>query len=736
MPKGVNLIKGGNLEANVPKYYADVEKCVDDLIAKVGKKIVLAAPLALAKPCHLINALYRRAKADPTVHFSLITAVSLEKPSWSSDLERRFLQPLVERIWEDFPDFDYVLDMRRKETPPNFKLIEFFNKAAGWMGNEHAAQNYLGSNYTHAIRDAFINGCNVIAQLVAKKEIDGRTMLSMGSNPDTHFDGGNFLKTLQRQGRKVAIIGQVHPDMPFMYGKAVVEPEFYDMILDSPEFSFKLFGAPKESVNSVDWMIGMHASTLVRDGGTIQVGIGSLGDAVVAGIEMRHKHNDIYRRFLEDAGIHTKFGTLIDSLGGFSPFDKGLLGSSEMLVDSLIELFKADILKRKVYENVRLQKVINDNDFTEDQTAEIFQAMVEQKMVHTRIKKSEFDFFQKFGIFKEALTYRDGSAVYGDETYPLDMSNSDNLQGVIDHCIGEKLKNGVALYASFFIGPQSFYKELREMDDERLKLIDMRGVDYVNHLYGNEELKRLQRQSGRFINAGLMVTLAGAVVADGLEDNRIISGPGGQYNFVSMAHELEDGRAVTMIRSTRGEGEKAISNVVWQYGHTTIPRHLRDIVVTEYGIADLRGQPDSEVMKRLVCIADSRFQNNLLSIAKSHGKIPKSWQIPEQFTNNYPERIEENLAEYRAQGYFQPFPFGTDLTDEEIVLGRALKELKSLVSESKFAIMPGLIGKTFSSIPEKAVPYLERMGLDRPGTVQERLMQKMVLFALEKSGQI
>ena len=37
----------------------------------------------------------------------------------------------------------------------------------------------------------------------------------------------------------------------------------------------------------------------------------------------------------------------------------------------------------------------------------------------------------------------------------------------------------------------------------------------------------------------------------------------------------------------RGNG-RTTSNIVWSYGHTTIPRHLRDIVVTEYGVADLR----------------------------------------------------------------------------------------------------------------------------------------------------
>ncbi len=724
------------LETKAPQYYSDVEKCVDDLIAKVGKKIVLAAPLALAKPNHLINAIYRRAKRDQTLHFTLITAVSLEKPTWSSELERRFMQPLVERIWEDFPDLEYVLDMRKKQIPSNFILMEFFNKAAGWIGNAHAAQHYLGSNYTHAVRDAFINGCNVVAQLVAKKEINGETLFSMGSNPDTHLDGARLLKEQRANGRTIAVIAQTHQEMPFMYGDAVIKPEYYDMVIDNPDYNFKLFGAPKEPVNTVDWMIGMYASTLVKDGGTIQVGIGSLGDAIVAGIEMRHKHNNTYKKFLDRSGIYTKFQDLIDSVGGTDAFDKGLLGSSEMLVDSLIELFKSDIIKRKVYEDARLQTVINENEFNENQVEEIFREIFRRKLVHTRIKKSEFEFFQRFGIFRSELGYENGCAILNGKCYPLDMSVSENLDAVISSCLGNSLKNGIALYASFFIGPHSFYEDLRDMDDERLKLIDMRSVDYVNHLYGNEKIKRLQRQHGRFINAGLMATLSGAIVADGLEDNRIISGPGGQYNFVSMAHELEDGRAITMIRSYRGDGQKAVSNIVWQYGHTTIPRHLRDIVVTEYGIADVRGRPDSEVMRRLICIADSRFQEELLEKAKRAGKIDGQWSIPQHFKDNLPESIEAKLAPYRNEGFFAAFPFGTALTNEEIILGKALRGFKELAAQNKFAIMPGLITKSIGGIPDKAIPYLERMDLSNPRTVQERMMQKMVIFALSSSGQI
>ncbi|PYS70050.1 MAG: acetyl-CoA hydrolase, partial [Acidobacteria bacterium] len=147
------------------------------------------------------------------------------------------------------------------------------------------------------------------------------------------------------------------------------------------------------------------------------------------------------------------------------------------------------------------------------------------------------------------------------------------------------------------------------MDRSEREQICMTGISYVNELYGEEELKRPQRQAARFVNTGLVVTLTGAVASDGLEDGRVLSGVGGQYNFVAMAHELEDGRSILMIRSTKERDGKLRSNIRWNYGHVTIPRHLRDIVVTEYGIADLRGRTDEEVIIALVEIADSRFQD-------------------------------------------------------------------------------------------------------------------------------
>lgn len=151
--------------------------------------------------------------------------------------------------------------------------------------------------------------------------------------------------------------------------------------------------------------------------------------------------------------------------------------------------------------------------------------------------------------------------------------------------------HGTLIHGGFFLGPKNFYQRLREMDDASRAKIQMKAISFVNQLYGDEETKRAARAKARFINNGMMATLLGAVVSDGLDNGGVVSGVGGQYNFVAQAFALEDARSVICVNSTRGSGGNVSSNIRWSYGHTTIPRHLRDIVVTEYGVADLRGNP-------------------------------------------------------------------------------------------------------------------------------------------------
>ena len=59
------------------------------------------------------------------------------------------------------------------------------------------------------------------------------------------------------------------------------------------------------------------------------------------------------------------------------------------------------------------------------------------------------------------------------------------------------------------------------------------------------------RVDARFVNNAMMATLLGAVVSDGLEDGRVVSGVGGQYNFVAQAFALRGARSILALEATR-----------------------------------------------------------------------------------------------------------------------------------------------------------------------------------------
>jgi hypothetical protein len=232
----------------------------------------------------------------------------------------------------------------------------------------------------------------------------------------------------------------------------------------------------------------------------------------------------------------------------------------------------------------------------------------------------------------------------------------------------------------------------------------------------------------------MIVSLNGAVASDALEDGTVISGVGGQYNFVAMAQDLPGAHSILCIRSVRGQGKHLQSNIVPFYGYTTIPKHLRDVIVTEYGVADLRGQSDAEIVKRLINIADSRFQDNLLEFAKKHNKLPRDYRIPFEARNNTPERLQQILAPYQKSGMLPAYPFGHDLTDQELALGASLRKIKALSEEPRHFIAASFRALLHKGDEAAAKPFLERIQLEHPETTKDFLIQQLLLLELEERG--
>jgi hypothetical protein len=611
----------------MPKVFSDADAIADEIIRDVGRKLVVGLPLGLGKANHIVNALYSRAAADRSIDLTFFSALTLEKPKASGLLESRFITPVVDRLFGSYPDLAYVEPLRHGKLPPNIRIVEFFFLAGRWMHVPAAQQNYISANYTHAASYLLAEGLNVVAQLVARRIVDGVPRYSLSCNTDTTLD----VLRARKEGRaSFKLVAQVNSELPFMPGPGDLPADEFSAVLDSPATDFPLFAPPAEPISDAKYAIGLHAASLVRDGGSLQIGIGQVGDALAQSLVVRHKDNaqfrDIMRRLSPNAQQRE-----------IAPFDKGLYGVSEMVTEAFIGLIDAGILTRAV--------------------------------------------------------------------------------------------DGIVLHGAFFLGPKSFYRALREMKEDDRARICMMPVSYTNEIFGDEDGKRAARVDARFVNSAMMATLLGAAVSDGLDDGQVVSGVGGQYNFVAQAFALDGARSMLALESTRQSRGKAQSNVRWQYGHETIPRHLRDVFITEYGIADVRGKSDADVIAAMLGIADSRFQDELARAARDAGKLAKGYEIPREARDNTPERIAAALKPAREAGLLPFFPFGSDFTDVEQRLIPALQILQQ--AQAAPLRLASLLWRGLTRTPgEGDQECLARLGLDRPKSFEERMYRALVSAAL------
>ncbi|MBV9630918.1 MAG: acetyl-CoA hydrolase [Xanthobacteraceae bacterium] len=613
-----------------PVSFTDPERIAEAIIGRVGKNIVLGLPLGIGKANHVANALYARAVGDPSIKLRIFTALTLEKPHPRQDLERRFMAPISERLFAGYPELEYGLAQRAGRLPPNIEVNEFFFLAGSRLHSPSAQQSYISANYTHALRYALDHGVNVFAQLVATRSGDAERRFSLSSNTDL----GVELLQLRRAGAvDILMVAQTNSEMPFMPGDADVGSEAFDFVLDSPSTDFPLFAPPREPVDLTEYAAGLHAALLVPDGGTLQLGIGALGDAVAQALVLRHSHNAAFKQI-----VAPHLGRVPSFAREQAPFATGLYGCSEMFVEGFLDLIRAGVIRREV--------------------------------------------------------------------------------------------DGALLHAGFFLGSRAFYRALREMPANELDKLQMKAIGFVNEPYEQEERKRRARVKARFINTGMMTTLLGAMVSDTLADGKVVSGVGGQYNFVAQAFALPDARSIIMQRATRTVAGRTVSNIVWEYPEITIPRHLRDVVVTEYGIADLRGKSDRDTIVAMLSVADARFQDTLLQQAKKAGKVEAGFVIPPEWRANTPEQIVKMLRPARAAGHLPQFPFGTDFTSAEQQLMPALQRLRAA---SRFDLAAMALGGLRAKPDADALACLKRMDLAQPRRIADHITALVLRGALAQT---
>ncbi|WP_286174246.1 acetyl-CoA hydrolase/transferase C-terminal domain-containing protein [Rhodobacter sp. NTK016B] len=604
---------------------ADSEAIAEALISRCGPEIRLALPLGLGKPVTLVDALTRAVARRPDIRLSIVTALTLEPPNADEGMAKRFLGPARTRLFGDYPVPYYAQLLREGRLPDNIEVAEFFMLAGRWLGVEQAQRHYIASNYTHALDVVRRWQPNLVLQLLAE-EPEGA--LNLACNTDITAD---LLRDRQAGRLDFILAGETNAKLPAMPGPAatISHTELDYLLRDAPDFD--LFSVVKRPVGLAEHAIGLQVAGMIRDGGTLQIGIGAIGDAVAHAMIARHEGR------IDAMTSGRPFAARIPSdLSERGSFRTGLYCVTEMLVDGLLHLFEAGVIRREV--------------------------------------------------------------------------------------------DGAAIHAGFFVDCRDFYKRLAAMPPETRTRLQMVPVSFTNQLYGEEGAKRAARQDARFVNSAMKATLLGGIVSDATSDGREVSGVGGQFNFIEQAFALDGARAIITLPSTRESGGEVRSNIVWDHPHESVPRAYRDVVVTEYGVADLRGRRDEEVVRAMLRVADSRFQPDLVAQAKKAGKLPDDFTLPEDWTRNTPEA----LAAWLGPKALPDFPFGTDFTPVEQRLLPALDRLSQ--AQASRRVLAGLVWDGLRADHKPHAEALERMGLDRPAGTQERLERWALLGALKRAA--
>ena len=181
------------------------------------------------------------------------------------------------------------------------------------------------------------------------------------------------------------------------------------------------------------------------------------------------------------------------------------------------------------------------------------------------------------------------------------------------------VKRGIATgkYATLHPG-KAVFTGLQGMSPE--------DMDYINdnplfELYAGEYVVNLsnisKNENMMSINNIVGIDLTGQITCESQFGPRLINGAGGQIEFHIGAFSAKNGKAVSILSSTYGDGE--ISNIVPYFEKgtlVTLSRYWADYVVTEYGVASLIGKSHRERAEALIGIAHPKFREELSEAAK------------------------------------------------------------------------------------------------------------------------
>ncbi|MFW9917967.1 MAG: GNAT family N-acetyltransferase [Candidatus Thorarchaeota archaeon] len=178
--------------------------------------------------------------------------------------------------------------------------------------------------------------------------------------------------------------------------------------------------------------------------------------------------------------------------------------------------------------------------------------------------------------------------------------------------------------ASFAMGTKKLYDYI-----DGNPMFHFHPSEYVNDPYVIGQNKKMIA-----INSALEIDLTGQVCADSI-GHKFYSGIGGQVDFIRGASRSPGGKAVICIQSTAMDDQ--VSRIVPRLSEgagVVTTRGDVDVIITEYGLANLHGKTIRERVLSLIAIAHPKFRNQLLEAAKNMHYVFED-QVPFQVQGTY-----------------------------------------------------------------------------------------------------
>jgi acyl-CoA hydrolase len=170
--------------------------------------------------------------------------------------------------------------------------------------------------------------------------------------------------------------------------------------------------------------------------------------------------------------------------------------------------------------------------------------------------------------------------------------------GVVDN-LHKEIDRGITV-GTMLMGTRRLYRFA-----DRNPAIHIRATSYTHDAL-------VLGKFGRFIaiNGALEIDLTGQVNAETAR-GRHIGLVGGQMDFIRAANRAVEGRSIIALQSTNRDrtGSRIVAELT--DGIVTTPRAEADLVVTEHGIAELRGRTLTERARALIAIAEPAFRAGL-----------------------------------------------------------------------------------------------------------------------------